>query len=221
MRGAPMDGARHARQLQDRLQLGGEHELVPAIGVVQGLDAEAIAGKKQLLPPLVPDGKREHPAEPIDTASAEIFVEVNDGFGVAAGLEHVATTLEIAAQLAVVVDLPVEDNPDGPVFVGDRLMAAREVDDAQPAHAERHAVTEIHPLVVRTAVHDRGAHAADVRLRYRSSIPAHDSGNAAHRYFPPSGASPVTARGSRRRARLRSRWRIGRRIAAGSATPRA
>src|SRR5688572_23530266 len=205
MGGAPVDGARHVPELQDWLQLGGKHELIPAVRVIQRLDAEAVASEEELLPPLVPDGERKHPAQPIDTACAEVFVEVDDRFGVTAGLKRVAAALEIAAQLAVVVDLAVEDNPDRPVFVRDRLMTAFEVDDAQAAHAERHAIAEIDPFVVRTAVHDRGAHAADIRLGYRGSIPAHDSGNAAHRYFPPSGVSPVTGPRGSRRVRLRSR----------------
>ena len=39
--------------------------------------------------------------------------------------------LELGAQLDVVEDLAVEDDPDRAVFVVDRLLAAREVDDAQ------------------------------------------------------------------------------------------
>ena len=50
--------------------------------------------------------------------------------------EGVAGGLELGAQLAVVVDLAVVDEPDGLVLVGDGLVAAVAVDDAQAAVAE-------------------------------------------------------------------------------------
>ena len=106
---------------------------------------------------------------------------MDDDFGVAAGPEDVSALLEVVPQLAVVVDLAVEDDPDRAVFVGHRLMPALEVDDAQPAHAERDAVSEIHALIVRAAVHDGRAHVADLVLGYRRAVPADDSSNAAHR----------------------------------------
>ncbi len=44
---------------------------------------------------------------------------------------------EQRAQIAVVVDLAVEDDPAGAVFVRHRLMAAGAIDDREPAMAER------------------------------------------------------------------------------------
>ena len=60
-------------------------------------------------------------------------------FGVAVGAEAVAGAFEPAAQLAEVVDLAVEDDPDRAVFVGHRLMPAGQVDDRQPPMAQGHA----------------------------------------------------------------------------------
>src|SRR6266850_2129790 len=51
-----------------------------------------------------------------------------------------ACRFELGAQLAEVVDLAVEHDPDGTVLVVDRLMAGREIDDAQAPHAERDAL---------------------------------------------------------------------------------
>ena len=56
-------------------------------------------------------------------------------------VERVPAGVELRAQLAIVVDLAVEDHPDRAVLVADRLMAAGEIDDAQPAHAERRAIS--------------------------------------------------------------------------------
>ena len=43
---------------------------------------------------------------------------------------------ELAAQVEVVVDLAVEDDRIPAILRGDRLMAAGDVDDGEPAHAE-------------------------------------------------------------------------------------
>ena len=65
---------------------------------------------------------------------------------------------EIAAQLGEVVDLAVEDDPDRAVLVVNRLMAGRQIDDAQPPHPERHAFFHPHALVVGAAMADDVAH---------------------------------------------------------------
>ena len=58
---------------------------------------------------------------------------------VAVGFEAHPVPLELSAQLDVVVDLAVEHHPDRLVLVRHRLVAALEVDDRQPAEAERGA----------------------------------------------------------------------------------
>jgi hypothetical protein len=40
----------------------------------------------------------------------------------------------------VVVDFSVEDDPDGPVFVGHRLLAAGAVDDRKATMAQREPI---------------------------------------------------------------------------------
>lgn len=60
----------------------------------------------------------------------------------------------------MIVDLTIENNPDGSVFIADGLMAGGQVDDAEAAHAEaNHALGE-DAVVVGTAVDNRVAHAA-------------------------------------------------------------
>ncbi len=57
-------------------------------------------------------------------------------------------------QRGEVVDLAVEDRPDRAVLVGERLMAAGQVDDRQPAKPQRGVVVAVVARVVRTAVDD-------------------------------------------------------------------
>ena len=112
-----------------------------------------------------------------------LLVQVHKDFRVAAGGEAMSLRLEAGAQLAVIVDLAVEDDDESAVFVRDRLMAARHVDDAEPADAEADAVGEIEPFVVRTAVHHGPGHAAqDGRVDG-----AKDTADAAH--YPASRAA--------------------------------
>jgi hypothetical protein len=65
---------------------------------------------------------------------------------------------ELGAQLAVVVDFSVEDDPDGAALVVDWLASAGEVDDAQTPHAEADARLHVDPFIVWTAVPDHLAH---------------------------------------------------------------
>jgi len=60
----------------------------------------------------------------------------------------------------VVVDLSIENDPYGTVFVAEGLMARSEVDDAQAAHAKPDPALREDALVVRTAVGHDVAHAA-------------------------------------------------------------
>ena len=64
----------------------------------------------------------------------------------------IAVALELAAQLAVVVDLAVADQPDRAVGVAQRLLAAFEVDDRQAAMPERRALVVIDAFAVGAAM---------------------------------------------------------------------
>src|SRR4051812_4607128 len=65
-------------------------------------------------------------------------------------------------KVAKVVDLAVEDDVDGPVFISDGLVATRDVNDAEPAHADRHTICDAIPTVIGAAVANGIAHCAQV-----------------------------------------------------------
>ncbi len=69
-----------------------------------------------------------------------------------------AEALELAPQVAVVVDLAVEADPDRLVFVGERLLAGGQIDDAQTAVAQCRLSVDEDPFRVGTAMHDAVAH---------------------------------------------------------------
>src|SRR5439155_18392030 len=104
--------------------------------------------------------------------------------------EAVARRLQLAPQFGEVVNLAVEDDPDRAVFVVNRLMSARQIDNAQAPHPERDAGLDEHTFVVRSAMTDDVAHAMDqiaarvreewIRRRFRfdkACDAAHKSGS--------------------------------------------
>ncbi len=57
---------------------------------------------------------------------------MGDDLGIAMRGEGVSAAAQLLAQLAVVVDLAIEDNCDGAVLVVNGLVAGLQVDDSQP-----------------------------------------------------------------------------------------
>ena len=178
--GFPAQISRDFRELEKRLQFRGEREPVRQGDVVQRLDAQTIAGQQQTPLRGVPDRKRKHPAQMVDAAWTELFPQVNDGFGVAGSPKTMTARGEFLAQLAVVVDLAIEDDPDRSIFVADRLLAAVQVDDAQASHAQPDAITQVHTFFIRPSMHQHLAHRADFVFKHRFAVKANDSSNATH-----------------------------------------
>ena len=98
-----------------------------------------------------------------------------------------AQRLQFGHQLLEVVDLAVEHDDDAAVFVVQRLLAGRQVDDRQPAMAEPDAGLEVQSAFIGAAVELRLVHAIEqraidfapgpaveyaVRFRTRSIVPA-------------------------------------------------
>jgi hypothetical protein len=167
------------------LELGRERDSPGPPGDVERLYPQAVAREQQALGRGIPDRKGEHAAQLRDAVRAELLVEVEDGLGVAVGAQHVPAGYEPAAQLLVVVDLAVEDDRFGAVFVEDRLLAPGQVDDTEPSHSETHAPPHPDALVVRAAVLQGGAHPAHERLRDGAlSLAIDQTSDAAHGLNP-------------------------------------
>src|SRR5258707_4526 len=116
----------------------------------------------------------------LEAVAAVLLVGVDDRLSVRVGLEAMTAVLELLAEILEVVDLTVEDDADGAVFVVDRLIAAGDVDDGQAAHAQADIVRPEETFAVGTAVQQPVVH----RLQ-RGAIGAQGAqhaGDAAHRY---------------------------------------
>ena len=181
--------ARQVRRFEQRLDLRAEKEAAVDHGIVQRLDADAVARDQERARTHVPDREAKHPSQPPDRRHAPLFVRVNDRLRVSRRIEPVSCLLELVPKFTEVVNLAVEHNPNRTVLVVDRLVPGRQVDDAQPAHAEGHALVHQQPFVVGPAVANHLAHpmreiSGFLRgergsCRWRLD----ESGNATHKVF--------------------------------------
>src|SRR5438128_5377367 len=124
-----VDVAADGWMFEQGAELRTKNQLAVHLRVKQRLLADAITRQKKRLGSLVPNCKREHAAQIFWTVSSVLVVGVNDRFSVAVGVKLVAETLQLRAQLAVVVNLSIENNPGSLVLILNRLLAVREVDD--------------------------------------------------------------------------------------------
>ena len=120
--------------------------------VVERLDAEAVAREHEPAAARIPQGHREHAAEPLEAVLAELLVQMDDDLDVAGGREAVSASLQLGAQLDEVVELAVADDGDAAVLARDRLVARLQIDDGEPAHRERRAAARHVPGRVRPTV---------------------------------------------------------------------
>ena len=132
--------------------------MAPAVEVVERLDAETIASDQETPALPIPEREAVHAVERVREVIAVLLVGVDDDLGVAASAEAMPGALEPRSELAKVVDLAVADDPDALVLVGDRLMAAGEVDDRQAAHAEQHLAVQVVAVIVGAAMGRDRAH---------------------------------------------------------------
>jgi len=136
---APWRERRDARSVLavERPQLAGEERGVTVGDPVQRLDTHRIARDKAVA--LGGDHReREHAAQPLHGGRAVAHHQVQRGLGVRPG-RHGARR-EADAELGVVVDLAVVDDPAGPGSVRDRLPPAADVDDREALVPEVGAV---------------------------------------------------------------------------------
>ena len=168
------------RKLSKSSDLGGEGEPAPLMGEEQRLDSERIAGERQALRQLVPDGDRIHALQLEPGVVAPLEESGEDRLGVAmVGLELIAA-LELAAELGMIDDLSVEDDRMASVGAQKRLVTTGDVDDAEPPHPEAEVAVDEITGIVRAAVAQPVALADDSLLGHRPPAASVPPGNAAH-----------------------------------------
>src|SRR5204863_7991789 len=96
----------------------------------------------------------------------------------------VAVPFEPAAEVRMVVDLPVEDNPDAAVLVRQRLLTGAQIDDRETPMRERRPLVAVKSGFVGPPVEHDLAHGHRSRRGVSvETLAGDDPCNAAHRYF--------------------------------------
>jgi hypothetical protein len=170
--------ARDAGEAEQRLHLRGERDRpVRQARPEERLLADAVAREDEPLAAGIPQREREHAAEPLDEVDAVLLVQVRDHRRVARAAHLV--TGQLAAQLAEVVELAVEDGGHVARLIRHRLAARRQVDHLQAPVPEDAAAELVDAALVWPAVDERGVHTLDERRvgaargREQSADPAH------------------------------------------------
>ncbi len=176
-------------------------QLAPALADEERLFAEAVARHEEVLAARVPDRKREHPAQALDAALAPMLVRAQQHLGVGIEREAAAERLELASQLAKVVDLAVERQDQAGVVGAHRLARALGIDDGETPVAEDHALAGTRrpfpePVAVGAAVGEALEHPLDRRARSRALGGGDGPGDAAHAQ-PFLPANRAVVRGAR------------------------
>jgi hypothetical protein len=166
-----IEGARQRRVASEqRLDLAGEDDPAPVLGVVKRPHPQPIAGQRQSPAARVPQPDGELSVEPRERLLAPGLVGVDDHLGVAGRPEGVPQRLQFGAQLAVVEDLAVERHPQRAVLVAQRLLAGREVDDRQPGVGQPGPLVPVDPKFIRSAVVEGAGHGAQLGRRRRTCL---------------------------------------------------
>jgi hypothetical protein len=109
---------------------------------------------------------------------------MDDGFRVAMRSVTMASRNQLFAQSRMIVNLTVEYNPNGAVFIANGLMTSGDVDNTQAPHTDSNAALGVHALVVGAAVDHRGAHSPeDAFIHPHVPISFDYTSNSAHAVF--------------------------------------
>jgi hypothetical protein len=89
---------------------------------------------------------------------AVVFIEVDNSFSIRAGDESVPASEQFLAKFRIVINFTIQEHPDGSIFIADRLVAAGDINNAEPPMAQTDSAIHINALVIRTAMTQSSVH---------------------------------------------------------------
>src|SRR5688572_2517817 len=108
---------------EQRFRFGREQQSAREHTPVKRLLAKSITRQKQTAAAIVPQREREHAVNVFDHVAAVLFVKVRQDFSVRRAPKSMSAGLQIRAQLAIVVNLTVENYRHALVVIESRLFA--------------------------------------------------------------------------------------------------
>ena len=171
-----------------RLQFGGEDEVLPAPAVKQRLLTKAVAGERQRPLPLVPQRQREHAGK---APQRRFHAPMPDGaeqglrVGVSAPVRRGTSGFQFASDIEMIVDFAVERHRETTAVAVHGLTAClRQVENRKPAVTESHAGGRMGPVTrgIRSAIRQRISHVPGRGRKLTFIAPAgpQQTRNAAH-----------------------------------------
>src|SRR5262249_27444439 len=158
-----MDRARHKAVLEQRLDLGREHEHAATGPVVQRTQPQAIAGQQELLLAGVPQRQRKLAVCTLPSGNALLFVQVKQQI---AGMlpDRVSGVAKDRSTDIVLEGVTVADHRERSVLIDEDARRGLRCSRAKKTEAERDAVSTADPLhlAVRTAGTKRLRHRVEV-----------------------------------------------------------
>ncbi len=112
----------------------------------------------------------------------ELLVAMQNYFRVRTCGKAVPGPLQFSAQLHMVVDLAVENDPECAILVGDGLLAGRQIYNAQPGAANPDLRVHVQTKLIRPTMPDNRQHPAELSyIRRTPAAPIQTANNPAHR----------------------------------------
>src|SRR5580704_1811601 len=128
-------------ELPESFKFRREPERAIHVGIVQGLDAEAVARKEKPLVARIPNREGPHAVEAQLAFRSPLGISGEHDFTIRFGNKAVPELTETFAQLDEVVNFAIEGKPVTPIGVRHWLPAAiRHIEDGQPAMAQPEAI---------------------------------------------------------------------------------
>ena len=150
--GAGGNGRRDLGMRQQTLDFRTKHDASGQLAVEQRPDPESIPGEKQCLAISIPDGDGELTIEVLKALRTVLLIQMQNHLGIGPGPELMPPGLESGAEFDVIEHLAIEDDPQGFVLVGDRLLTRAEIDDAQARVAQGDVRIGVHTELIGTAM---------------------------------------------------------------------
>ena len=138
--------------------------------------------KKAEAPPfLVPEGDGKHAVKLMNELRARLFIKMDYDFRVRLSFENVSPRLQLATQRKEIEYFAVINCPDGLVFIGYRLAASKEVNDAQPSHPQGDMPVVVETVFIRAAMKQSAGHQVDFRhVLWLKSVGPNQTADATH-----------------------------------------
>jgi hypothetical protein len=130
---------------------------------------------------LVPNGESKHPIEVLNETGAILFIGVHNYFPVTPGAELMPGPDQVPAQIRIIIDFPIEYQPEGLILVGHGLLSGGEINDGQAPVSQTQGAVQIIPLGIRAAMgHDLVHAGEDGSLHRLIRVRINNTANAAH-----------------------------------------